>query len=29
MIVDESIHMIFYESNNFVQERYSVDDDVG
>ena len=29
MVVEESIHVIFYESNNSLQERESVDDDLG
>ena len=29
MVVDESIHVIFYESNNSLQERESFDDDLG
>ena len=29
MVVDESIHVIFYESNNALQERESFDDDLG
>ena len=29
IMVVESIHAIFYESNNFLQERESVDDDLG
>ena len=28
MVVEESIHVIFYESNNSLQERESVDDDL-
>ena len=29
MVVEESIHFIFDESNNSLQERESVDDDLG
>ena len=29
MVVEESIHVIFYESKNSLQERVSVDDDLG
>ena len=29
MVVDESIHVIFYESNNSLQEIESFDDDLG
>ena len=29
MVVEESIQVIFYESNNSLQERESVDDDLG
>ena len=29
MVVEKSIHVIFYESNNSLQERESVDDDLG
>ena len=29
MVVEESIHVIFYEFNNYLQERESVDDDLG
>ena len=29
MVVEESIHVIFYESNNSLQERESFDDDLG
>ena len=29
MVVEESIHVVFYESNNSLQGRESVDDDVG
>ena len=29
MVVEESIHVIFYESNNSLQERENVDDDLG
>ena len=29
MVVEESIHVIFYESNNYLQERESFDDDLG
>ena len=29
MVVEESIHVIFYESNNSFQERGSFDDDLG
>ena len=29
MVVEESIHVIFYESNNSLQERESVDNDLG
>ena len=29
MVVEESIHVIFYESNNSLQERESIDDDLG
>ncbi|KAL6320469.1 hypothetical protein AAG906_007548 [Vitis piasezkii] len=29
MVVDESIHVIFYESNNSFQERESFDDNLG
>ena len=29
MVVEESIHVIFYESNNSLQERKSIDDDLG
>ena len=29
MVVEEFIHVIFYESNNSLQERDSVDDDLG
>ena len=29
MVVEESIHVIFDESNNSLQERESVDDDLG
>ena len=29
MVVEESIHIIFYESNNSLQERESFDDDLG
>ena len=29
MVVKESIHVIFYESNNSLQERESFDDDLG
>ena len=29
MVVDESIHVIFYESNNSLQERESFNDDLG
>ena len=29
MIVEESIHVIFYKSNKFLQERESFDDDLG
>ena len=29
MVVEESIHVIFYESNNSFQERESFDDDLG
>ena len=29
MAIEESIHVIFYESNNSLQERESVDDDLG
>ena len=29
MVVEESIHVIFYESNNFFQEKESFDDDLG
>ena len=29
MVVEKSIHLIFYESNNSLQERESVDDDLG
>ena len=29
MVVEESIHIIFYESNNFLQEIESFDDDLG
>ena len=29
MVVEESIHVIFYKSNNSLQERESVDDDLG
>ena len=29
MVVEESIHVIFNESNNSLQERESVDDDLG
>ncbi|KAL6333184.1 hypothetical protein AAG906_028367 [Vitis piasezkii] len=29
MVVEESIHVIFDESNNFLQERESFDDDLG
>ena len=29
MVVEESIHIIFYESNNSLQERDSFDDDLG
>ena len=28
MVVEESIHVIFYKSNNSLQERESVDDDL-
>ena len=29
MAIEKSIHFIFYESNNSLQERESVDDDLG
>ena len=29
MVVEESIHVIFYESNNYFQEKESFDDDLG
>ena len=29
MVVEESIHVIFYKSNNSLHERESVDDDLG
>ena len=29
MVVEESIHVIFYEYNNSLQKRESVDDDLG
>ena len=29
MVVEESIHLIFYESNNSLQERESFNDDLG
>ena len=29
MVVEESIHIIFYKSNNSLQEKESVDDDLG
>ena len=29
MVVEESIHVIFYESNNSLQVRESFDDDLG
>ena len=29
MVVEESIHVIFYKSNNSLQERENIDDDLG
>ena len=28
-VIDDSIHVFFNESNNFIQRRYSLDDDLG